>query len=240
MHAQVHRQLGPDGLAVHVLAPLHGHRVEVDCTWLREDEPLKQLVLFLAVHREERQRRAHRLAQRLLVGCELWLGIELDVRYRIGELGRMERDCPKALRRRHEVAGIAPSWVQQHAVVELHVHLQRVDKPSVEMAEHREAVAAHLGDSVRVAMAELAEDGIPEAHAHFPTVERSPDALVRVLDHVRTSAAVEQRDAVLVDGRLALGIELLRVERHTWGVRGEACEYVAQHVVGAPPCLHTE
>jgi len=62
VHSEVDGELGEDGDAVDLVAPLQGHRVEVKASVLAH-QAVKEPKLVLAVHGKQRRRRPHAAAQ---------------------------------------------------------------------------------------------------------------------------------------------------------------------------------
>lgn len=120
--AQIHGQLREDRGAVHLLAPVVGHFVEVEVCARRANQSGKELVLVLAMNGQQWCRRAHSLTQVLLIrrklGCHL--GRELDRRERHPQLLGVDGHCAKSLRGVGVVRGVWPEGKQVHVVVGLH------------------------------------------------------------------------------------------------------------------------
>ena len=90
--------------------------------------------------------------------------------------------------------------------------IQKVDEPRVVVPQLREAEAPPLRLPLVVAVAPLAQEAVGHLDAHAPRAPRRHQLLVDELGVVGAAVAVEQREAIGVDRRLALRIEPLCVE----------------------------
>ena len=89
-------------------------------------------------------------------------------------------------------------------MVALDYDLQRVDLPRVVHAQFGEATASPLRNMLVVAMSKLSHERVGHLDARAPLTKSGRDLLVNVLREVAAACAVKQRDAIGIEGRLAL------------------------------------